>query len=168
MKHGPIHQFLAEDHRRIDGLLTVATAVRDAVDPRAYTLFRSALLRHIGMEEKILLPAVRAVNGGNPVQGEHRIRLDHGAIGALLVPPPSSQVLNALDAILAAHDDLEERVSGLYELCDAIASDQAGEIVVRLRKAPEVRLAPGIDNPNTLEAVKRAVARAGYSFDDYR
>ena len=168
MIHGPIHRFLAEDHRRIDGFLAAATSTQHGVDAIAYAQFRSALLRHIGMEEKVLLPAVRRVNGGHPLQGENQIRLDHGAIAALLVPPPTPQVLNALRAILARHDELEENVSGLYELCDAILSDRAGEIVTMLRNAPEVRLAPGIDNPRALTAAERALARAGYTFADYR
>ena len=167
IKHGAIHEFLAADHRRIDGYLAAARSHPGAVAPDAYNTFRSSLLRHIGVEEKILLPAVRSLNGGTPLHVENRIRLDHGAIAALLVPPPLPQVLNALDAILRVHDEFEERVSGLYELCDAIAADQAAGIVMKMQKAPEVRLAPNVDNPNVLAATGRALERAGYNFDDY-
>ena len=56
MSSASLHDFLAADHVRLDGLLTVARA-GDRIDADAYEQFRAGLLRHIGMEEKILLPA---------------------------------------------------------------------------------------------------------------
>ena len=165
---GPIHQFLADDHRRIEGFLAAAATSYGEADIDAYNAFRSSLLRHIGMEEKILLPAVRTIDGGIPADLERRIRLDHGAIAALLVPPPLPQVVNALRAILSRHDALEEDVSGLYEVCDGLVTGQASGIIDNLRRSPAVRLAPGVGNPNVLNATRRALERAGYNFDDYR
>jgi hypothetical protein len=56
---GPVASFLAGDHVRLDALLRRATAPR-AIDEAAYAEFRAGLLRHIGMEEKILLPAAHS------------------------------------------------------------------------------------------------------------
>jgi hypothetical protein len=49
---------LADDHARIDHALQRATRQPETIAPDAYAEFRAGLLRHIGMEEKILLPAV--------------------------------------------------------------------------------------------------------------
>jgi len=58
-KAGPITDFLVKDHGRLEGLLQAAVAQAGAVDQGTYDQFRAGLLRHIGMEEKILLPAVQ-------------------------------------------------------------------------------------------------------------
>ena len=55
---GPLAQFLAEDHRRLDALLQSAAAQPAQVNREVYDQFRAGLLRHIGLEEKILFPAV--------------------------------------------------------------------------------------------------------------
>src|SRR5581483_6857560 len=47
------------DHERLDALLRRAFASAGSVDSEAYDAFRRGLLRHIGMEEKILLPAAQ-------------------------------------------------------------------------------------------------------------
>jgi hypothetical protein len=55
---GPLFCFLANDHERLDGLLRRAMAA-GAIDRAAYAEFRAGLLRHISLEEKILLPAAQ-------------------------------------------------------------------------------------------------------------
>ncbi len=58
-KTGPITDFLVNDHGRLEGLLQSAVAQAGSVDQGTYDQFRAGLLRHIGMEEKILLPAAQ-------------------------------------------------------------------------------------------------------------
>jgi hypothetical protein len=53
-----IHQHLASDHQRLDDLLERAMSGQ-TIDTAAYHQFRPGLLKHIGMEEKILLPAAQ-------------------------------------------------------------------------------------------------------------
>ncbi|MEP6889972.1 MAG: hemerythrin domain-containing protein, partial [Nitrospirota bacterium] len=60
-----------------------------AVDQGTYDQFRAGLLRHIGTEEKILLPAAQRLRGGQPLPIAAKLRLDHGAIASLLMPPPT-------------------------------------------------------------------------------
>ncbi len=165
-RRGPILDYLAADHRRLESLLHRAAGDPDRIDRDAYATFRSGLLRHIGMEEKILLPAVHRVNEGEKLPQETRIRLDHGAIAALLVLPPVPRVIRTLRRILALHDLLEEGPGGVYELCDKIAGREAIEIVERLREMPEPPVARAVDNPNVMAATERALERAGYRFDD--
>ena len=105
--------FLVEDHRRLDGLLQAAVAHPGTVDDHAYAQFRAGLLWHIGMEEKILLPAAQRLRGGEPLPLATKLRLDHGALASLLMPTPTAAILATIQGILADHNVLEEGVAGL-------------------------------------------------------
>jgi hypothetical protein len=159
---GPIYRLLAEDHVRLDRLLNEAAADPGSIDPASYAAFRRGLLKHIGMEEKVLLPAAQRLNGNEPLPIATRLRLDHGAIAAVLVPSPTHRIVAALKTILAAHNALEEGAGGLYETCDRLAQDEADALVEQLRNAPEVPAAPHNDGPKVMPAARRALARAGY------
>ena len=90
---GPLAQFLAEDHRRLDALLQSAATQPAQVNREVYDQFRAGLLRHIGMEEKILFPAVRRWRGGTPLPIAAKLRLDHGALLKDLRAAPSVAVM---------------------------------------------------------------------------
>ena len=98
-----ISRYLADDHRRLEDALRRATSHATGIDLHAYSEFRSGLLRHIGMEEKILLRAAQTARGGDPIPLAARLRLDHGALAALLVPSPTNTIIGAILAILAVH-----------------------------------------------------------------
>jgi hypothetical protein len=159
---GDIYRFLADDHARLDALLQRAAADPTAIDLSAYAEFRAGLLKHIGMEEKILLPAAQRRRGGEPLAIAAKLRLDHGALAALLVPTPTPAIVAAIRTILEAHNPLEEGPGGLYEQCENLAGTEAEQILARLRSAPEVKVAPHIDAPKVIEATRRALANAGY------
>jgi hypothetical protein len=159
---GSIYRFLAADHARLDALLQRAFVDPNRVDLEAYGQFRAGLLRHISMEEKILLPAAQKARGGEPLPIAAKLRLDHGALAALLVPTPTAVIAASLRAVLASHNPLEEGPDGLYQACDALLADQSEVIVGMLQSAPEVKLAPFNDGPQVMESVRRALARAGY------
>ena len=159
---GPIYRMLAADHARLDELIERAAADAARIDPAAYDAFRRGLLKHIAMEEKILLPAAQRLNANEPLAIASRLRLDHGALAALLVPTPTPRVAAALKAILAMHNALEEGAGGLYETCDRLAAGKAEDITAQLRTAPEVPAAPYNDGPKVMPAARRALARAGY------
>ena len=161
---GAIRRYLADDHVRIEGYLAQATANPAALDMEAYANFRKGLIRHIGLEEKILFPVLTLRSGAGEIPGLDRLHLDHGAIVALLVPPPSPSVLAALRSILRGHDALEEGDDGVYARADAIEAPEAQQVLERLVSSPEVPLLPHNDRPDILEATRRALARAGYSF----
>jgi len=158
---GKIHHHLTSDHRRLDKLLARATS-GETIDSDAYHQFRAGLLKHIGMEEKILLPAAQRLRGGQPLEVAARLRLDHGALAALLVPPPTAPVLAAIGAILSLHNPLEEDPGGMYEQCEQVAGAEIDEILHKLQAAPDVRLAPNVDGPKVFEMTRRALAKAGY------
>jgi hypothetical protein len=162
---GVIHRYLADDHRRLDALLEGAMSDPENIELSAYAQFRSGLLKHIGMEEKILLPAARRSRGGEPLPVAAKLRLDHGALTALLVPSPTASVVAAIRAILKAHNPIEEDPGGIYDQCEELAGDGADQILRQLQEAPEVKVLPHVDSPFVMEATRRALARAGYDLE---
>lgn len=152
--HGPIHRFMCEDHARLDVLLAEARAGQAIALP-PYEQFRSGLLKHIGLEEKILLPAAREARGGEPLPIAKQLRTDHSALAALLVPTPTHEILALLAELLARHNPLEETDGGMYDQVEALAGSGSGALIARLHAAPEVPVAPHVDN----ERVQRHVAQ---------
>ncbi|HTN43704.1 MAG TPA: hemerythrin domain-containing protein [Nitrospiria bacterium] len=165
--NGPLYRFFADDHRRLEEFLNRAATDPAAIDTSAYDEFRRGLLKHIGLEEKILLPAAQQVLGEAPFPMAAKLRLDHGALAALTVPPPSPGVIAALRAILTDHDRLEEVPGGVYDQCERLIGDGIGDLLIRLRRAPDLEAMPPNPDPRVLDAVRRAMTRAGYNFDDY-
>ena len=160
-----IHRYLADDHRRLEGLLDRATSDPQLIDGTAYAQFRAGLLKHIGMEEKVLFPSAQKQRGGAPLPAAARLRLDHGALVALLVPSPTPAIVAALRAILDTHDPVEEDPGGVYDQCEELAGEKVPEIIRRLKEFPDVRALPHVDTPFVMDATRRALARAGYSFE---
>jgi hypothetical protein len=158
---GSIHRFLTEDHRRLDALMHRATVDAERIDHAAYAEFRAGLLKHIGMEEKILLPAAQRLRGGEPLPIAAPLPLQHGAIAALLVPTPTLDVIATLCVILNAHNPLEEGPTGVYEVCEKVAGNEVDALFASLRAAPEVPVASHVDGPKVLSAARRALTRAG-------
>ncbi|HQT91718.1 MAG TPA: hemerythrin domain-containing protein [Candidatus Kryptobacter bacterium] len=159
---GPLCRYLFDDHERMDALLNQAVDNPEAIDMKAYTGFRQGLLRHIGIEEKIVLPAIARLQDGAQAEVAARLRLDHGALVALLVPPPTPAIVETIRSILSAHNPLEENEGGLYQLLDRLAGEEAGNLLARLKGAPEVPALPHNDRPGILDVTRRAVERAGY------
>jgi hypothetical protein len=162
---GPIHTYLANDHNRLDESLHRAGAGQNRIDSEAYAEFRAGLLRHISIEEKILIPAAQRLRGGTPLPIVAKIRLDHGALVALMVPPPTVSLISTLRSILTVHNKLEEEVEGLYEASEHAIGADAGVLLELIRKAADVRILPHNPDPKALEAARRAVERAGYAMD---
>jgi hypothetical protein len=142
---GPIERFMAEDHASIDRSLAASERPDGSIDELAYARFRHDLLRHIGMEEKILLPYARRRRGGEPLVIAAQLRKDHSEIARLLVRSPSPARLDALRALLAQHNAIEEGSTGLYAACDALASEGSSAIVEQLHSQPTVPLAAYYD-----------------------
>jgi hypothetical protein len=158
-----LYKYLADDHDRLDILLQRATATPGVIDREPFNEFRKGLLRHIGMEERTMLPAIARLQGGRQAEAAARLRLDHGAIAALLVPPPTPAIVAALREILAGHNALEEQNGGVYRILEQLAGSDAEDLLETLRSTPEVPVMPFNERPEVLEATKRAVERAGYT-----
>lgn len=166
---GPVAKFLTADHARLDALLQRADAEPGTIDPAAYAEFRAGLLKHIGMEEKLLLPAAQRARGGEALPTAAKLRRDHGALAALLVPTPTLAITGAIRTILTAHNAVEEGPGGVYEVCEQlVGGEEADTLLARLRATPDVRVNPHVDSPLVRDATRRAVARAGFDPDALR
>jgi hypothetical protein len=149
---GPLHEFLRRDHARLDELLHRASSGPE-VDLESYETFRGGLLRHIAMEEKVLLPDARRRRGGEPLALAKQLRADHAVLAALLVPTPTREIIAAIGNVLAEHNPLEENAGGLYETCEQLAGVEADALLSRVRAVPEVPLARHFDGPRAHENI---------------
>jgi hypothetical protein len=150
---GPVQRFFSADHERLDALLQRSIAQRGLVEPGAFAAFRAGILKHIGMEEKYLFPASRSVRPDLlPITA--RLRVDHGAIAALLVPTPSAAIVEDLLSVLVPHNRREEEAGGVYDACDAALGVAGAErLVERLRSFPEPPLKPYNDAPEVMKHI---------------
>jgi hypothetical protein len=154
--------YLEDDHRRLDHLLSRAASDPNEIERIAFAEFRRGLLKHISMEEKILLPTVQALHRGEPLPIAAQLRLQHGAMAALLVPSPRPAVVNALRAVLARHNAIEEGPDGVYAECDRIIGSERVVLLSRLRGAAEVPVASHVDSEKVEASARRALARGGF------
>ncbi|MGH7873813.1 MAG: hemerythrin domain-containing protein [Candidatus Binatia bacterium] len=162
---GKIHRYLADDHRRLDALIERATAAPEHVGASAYAQFRAGLLKHIGMEEKVLFPAAQKRRGGEPLPVAARLRLDHGALAALLVPPPVAPIIAAIRTILDSHNPIEEDPGGMYDQCEEAVGNAVQQVLYQLQNYAEVKVLPHVNSPFVIAAARRALARAGYNLE---
>ena len=162
----PIHHFFTADHHRLEGLLNKATENADQIEMDYYLQFRSGLLRHIKMEEKILFPAAKKADLKVTEALIPQFRLEHGALTALLVPPPTLTLIKIIRYILEIHDLAEEKPGGLYDVCEALTQGQTEELLVLLNAAEDVPVHPPNPAPIAVESAKRALLRAGYDYEE--
>lgn len=163
--NNPIRYFLTNDHRRLEELLNKATENLQDIQMEYYAKFRVGLLTHIKMEEKILFPAAQKANKGIPLTMAAQLRLDHGALTALMTVPPNREVIKVLRYILDKHNEVEETMEGMYEACEQLAKEQTDFILQQLKETTEVPVHPLSTASYILDVAKRALERAGYNFD---
>ena len=147
---GPIHDFLAADHVRLGALL----------DAGAWEEFRAGLLRHIAIEEKVLLAEAKRLRGGEALPAAAQLRLDHAAIASMLAARPADWILAELRALLDVHNVIEEGPDGVYAACERLAGEEVAALHARTLAVPPVRLAPVIDPERIRGEIARAVKAA--------
>ena len=121
---GPIERFMVEDHVRVDRFLASSEQPNETFDGDLYERFRGGMLRHIAIEEDILLPYARARRGSEPLALEAALRADHREIAKLLALRPSPAIVSDLRVLLGRHNALEEGPQGLYAACDEFVADE--------------------------------------------
>jgi len=152
-----ITDYLLEDHRAIEALL--ARARGGTFDLEAFTEMRKRLLRHIGVEEKVLFPAVLARDPG-ALPDAKQLKIEHAALGSLLVPTPDLALATEIATILAVHDEREETPGGVYERCERALGETSFELAVRARAVPPVRASAYLDRPGLRRTASEALAAA--------
>ncbi len=158
----PLHAYFTNDHRRLEDLLDQASKDPKAILMEPYHAFRVGLLTHIKMEEKILFPAARSANGDVPIPLAAKLRLDHGALTALMVVPPNAALIAAVRHIIEQQDELEEAPGGMYDICEALTKEQTAELLERLAQTTPVPVHQPNTHPIAVDSANRAMARAGF------
>lgn len=162
----PLYKFFTEDHHRLEAILDKATENPNEINMDFYQKFRTGLLTHIKMEEKILFLAAQKANNNEPLPIAGQLRLEHGAITALMVPTPTLDIVKVLRYVLEKHDLAEEEPGGMYDACEAMTHHQTQEILDQLAEVTEVPVHPHKDIPLAMQAARRSLNRAGYDFDE--
>lgn len=157
---GPLRRYMTDDHARLDELLARATANADRFDGDAFERFRAGLLRHIGVEEKILLREARMRRGGEPLPIAARLRVEHAALVSLLVATPNHALAGEIRLLLAAHNAVEEQDGGLYDVVDALVDTDATLLLQRARATVEPPLAAHFDGAGVMRTAAEALALA--------
>jgi iron-sulfur cluster repair protein YtfE (RIC family) len=152
---GPMVKYLEAEHVVLDALLDGALQPTGEIDRQAYDDFREGLLRHIAIEEKILLPAARDARG-EPLPEARQLRIEHGALAALLVGTPTPELALEIRKILGPHNALEEEC-GVYEVCESLLAGRADEILRRIREYPPVKVARYQDGPRVPRTAEEAL-----------
>jgi hypothetical protein len=155
--YGPVYEFLARDHARLDALLLRAVAHPEVLDGAAYAEFRAGLLRHIAMEEKVLLPDARR-RRGEPLPIAKQLREDHALLASLMVPTPTHELVAVIREVLEQHNPLEEGPDGVYAVCEQLAGPDAQQLLHLLRATPEVPVAQHVDGPRVQAHISRQLA----------
>ncbi len=161
----PLYHFFTNDHNRIDQLLDKATENPGEVETNYYHEFRTGLLKHIKMEEKVLFPAAQKANGNVPLPLAAKLRLDHAALTSLMVVSPSDEVIKVLRYILHKHDLLEEEPGGMYDVCERLTEGETNTLLQQLEKVAQVPVHPFNEAGYALDVAKRTLIRAGFDFD---
>ncbi len=156
-----ITDYLTADHARLHALL--GQAARAPFDPAAFEEFRAGLLRHIGIEEKVLFPEVRRRLGGQ-FPAADRLKIEHAALTSLLVPTPDAELAAEIKALLDAHDAKEEGAHAVYARCEAVLDDTSLALLEAARKYPAVPTARHFDGPTVHRTARAALDSAERSF----
>jgi len=152
---GELREELEAEHRRLDEWLRAAVTDPDRFDHASFEAFRAGLLRHIGIEEKILFAHLRRTAA--PFPEEARLRIEHGALAALLVPTPDHALVREIRTLLDGHNRVEEGADGVYDVVDRATGAELPEMLARVRAAPPVRLAPHRDGPRSIRSAEEAL-----------
>jgi hypothetical protein len=156
---GPIARYLAADHQRLHALLEQAASNGERFDQDAFEEFRRGLLRHIGIEEKILLPEARR-RLGRPLAASPILRREHGALAALMVPTPDHALVEEVTQLLVTHNAREEGPDAVYAEVEALVGNDARELLDRIRQAPAVPTAAHNDGRRAVRTAAAALALA--------
>ena len=152
--------YLTRDHERLHALLSAASAGK-LLDVAKFAAFRAGLLRHIAIEEKLILPAARRAQDGVPIERAHELRVDHAALTSLLVPTPDLALCGEIASLLLSHDAKEEGPGGVYAECETrIGPVESEALAARAVAFPEVRVAAHFDGPGVYRTATLALASA--------
>lgn len=155
-----LRKWLLLDHAEIGDLLA-RSVIHGRLDAAAFESFRERLLRHIGIEEKLVFPAIRQDADPGLAEGLATLRREHAALTSLLVPTPDPALAAEIHGLLERHDLAEETPGGIYDQVLARLTDErARELLIRARARDRVPTVRHFDGPGTVRTAAEALARA--------
>lgn len=156
-----LRRWLGLDHAEIDALLRRAIE-SEPFDAEAFAGFRERLLRHIGIEERLLFPAVRRASDGQLPDRAAALRIDHAALTSLLVPTPDRALAREIAGLLEQHNVVEEQPGGVYDEClDRLDDATAAAVLHGARTRRPVPTTKYFDGPGTVRTAAEALRKAG-------
>jgi hypothetical protein len=153
---------MAAEHLQLEALLDLMQSRNQERNAETYQIFRETLLRHIRIEERVLLPIVKERSDGSSLALAARLRLDHGAFAAMMMLPPTPNALAAVRSVLKIHNPLEDGPGGVYERCDELTGPDRQELLLKIQNVPRVPVSPYVASSSVFSAVRRVLSRAGY------
>lgn len=157
---GPIATVFAAEHQALRAMLRDCLATPAGVDLARFEQFRQALLHHIAVEEKVLLPALER-KLGHPTLMHEAMRKDHAGVAALCVPAPNRAWVEALQLQLEEHHRVEEGDHGFFALCDLWIADEAPAVLAAAREFPPLHLTPFNDGRRVRDHLAEVLEATG-------
>jgi hypothetical protein len=155
-----LRAWLARDHEEINALALDARAPY-GIDNEAFERFRERLLRHMGIEERLLFLQIERSSEGPLAEVIHELRIDHAALTSLLVPTPDHVLAQEIADLLERHTQLEESPGGVYDQCIALLDDDTADaILYDACEARPVQTAKYFDGPGTVRTAAAALDKA--------
>jgi len=154
-----VTRLLAAEHADSQARLRVCVRPDGSVDLKHFDAFRHALLRHIAIEEKVLMPALTRAVGRSPLF-QNGLRKDHAGVAALCVPTPTREWLEDLRELLEHHQRVEEATGGFYALVDEhLGGDPA--LLDAVASYPQLTLPDFVRGPKVRELLQQVLALTG-------
>ncbi len=158
--HQALREWLGLDHREIDALLR-RSLPEGGFEAEPFARFRERLLRHIGIEEKLLFPATRRRSPDREAVRLSRLRVEHGGLTSLLVPTPDRALACEIRALLVQHNEIEEGLDGVYQRCiNVLTAEDARALLQSARARAPVPTTGYFDGPGTVRTAAEALAKA--------
>lgn len=160
-----LSRVLTGQHRQLDRLLEDADKLcGTAFEPEALSRFCDAMERHLGVEERVLFPALEQRMGrGGPITV---MRQEHDAIRGLMAalrvaeaPGAYGPIVETLTVLVQQHHVKEEHV--LYPLSDELLADCAQTLAEALEteEARNLRAVPRCESARATGAFGECNAR---------
>jgi hypothetical protein len=156
-----VTDYLTADHARLHALL--AQAAGPPFDMGAFEQFRAGLLRHIGIEEKLVFAEIRRRLGGQ-FEAANRLRIEHAALTSLLVPTPDAALVAEIQGLLDVHDAREEGPDQVYARCEAVLGDASAALAEAAQRYPAVPTVRHFDGPAAHRTARAALESAERGF----
>ncbi len=155
---------LQHEHAELIALLDRCVEPSGGVNLRAFDEFRRRQLRHLAIEEKVVMPALARRKKLVPAF-QNALRKDHESIVVLCVTSPNPDFVRDLKELIAWHQRVEEQPGGLYDLFDRFVGDDP-QVATALAQLPPVALPPLASGKEVAQVLRQLMRELGLSAEE--